>query len=517
LFLSAVVLLFITVLVLYKKKRGRDDDLFIVLNVVIIFWILTDIIYSKFTSGSVSWPILTYISALFLPFLYLIFSYSFLSKNWSKKLVFLFSLLPLALLTLLVYRPELMLKNSQIPLKFGGLLPFYAFYMASYFMASYAILLKKMREAEIMQKRQIQFVFFGSFIPSITAFVGALILPLFGMYQVYFLSPAFTLVLSIFIAFAIFKHNLFETKLVATELFVGLLSLILFIRFLTSEGANDYLINAAVLVGVTIFGILLLKSVFKEIRMREQLSKASEELQKANEELKKLDKAKSEFISIASHQLRTPLSIIKGYASMLLEGSYGILPDKAKDIIQKIEKSNERLVRLINDLLDISRMEGGRMKFQWNFIILSDLVQSVVEELRPQADKKSLALNWQTLGEKTYVRADEEKLRQVIMNLIDNAIKYTTEGQVDVSIQKIGTDRIRLLVKDTGIGMKKEEIEVLFGKFIRGREVPKVWTEGVGLGLYVAKMIIEEHKGKVWAESEGENKGSTFNVELPVY
>ena len=238
------------------------------------------------------------------------------------------------------------------------------------------------------------------------------------------------------------------------------------------------------------------------------------ELKLANDELQKLDKAKSDFISIASHQLRTPLTAIKGFASMVLEGDYGKVTKAVGDKIEKIFASSERLIRLVNDLLDLSHMEGGKMEFNFAKVDFDAMIKSVVEELEPNAMKKKLKFGWKTPDSEFWVWADEQKLRQVAMNLIDNAIKYTQQGSVEVSLEHKDGQAV-MAVKDTGMGMHPGESDHLFEKFVRGSEASRYHTEGAGVGLYVAKKIIEEHKGGVWAESPGEDKGSTFFVKLP--
>ncbi len=320
------------------------------------------------------------------------------------------------------------------------------------------------------------------------------------------------------VGYAILKYRLLDIKIIATEIFATLIPLFLLVDAFLSKTKTEMIFKGTLFLAVSSFSVLLIRSILKEVKIREQLAALTEELKKANEDLKKLDKAKSEFISIASHQLRTPLSVIKGYISMLLEGSYGEVPEKAKDVLSKMEANNQRLNNLIDDLLDLSRIEGGRMQFEWAFISFAELIQSVVSDLKMVAEKKGLTFKWiNEAPEKMYVRADKEKLRQVVMNLIDNAIKYTPQGSIEVKLVKTKENKARLAIKDTGIGMDAEELALLFGKFVRGKKTPRLWTEGSGLGLYVAKKIIEEHKGNVWAESEGEGKGSTFFVELPVY
>jgi len=249
------------------------------------------------------------------------------------------------------------------------------------------------------------------------------------------------------------------------------------------------------------------------LTLQKEVERQTKELKQANEDLKKLDKAKSDFISIASHQLRTPLTAIKGFTSMILEGSYGRTTKVVHDKLEKIYESAERLIRLVNDLLNLSHMEGGKMEFDFQKINLTQMVKSVCEELDIQAQKKKLKLTVNLPEGDLFVKADEQKLRQVVMNLIDNAIKYTEKGKAEVFVKEID-GKIQFSVKDTGLGMKPEEIAGLFQKFVRGSEASHYHTEGAGIGLYVARQLIEAHQGRVWAESEGEGKGSTFLVEM---
>jgi signal transduction histidine kinase len=249
------------------------------------------------------------------------------------------------------------------------------------------------------------------------------------------------------------------------------------------------------------------------LTLQREVERQTRELKQANEDLTKLDKAKSDFISIASHQLRTPLTAIKGFASMILEGSYGRTTKVVSDKLEKIYESAERLIRLVNDLLDLSHMEGGKMEFNFEKISLTQMVKSVAEELDIQAQKKKLKLTVSLPEREIFVKADEQKLRQVVMNLIDNAVKYTEKGKVDVAIKEM-EGKVLFSVKDTGMGMKPEELTSLFQKFVRGSEASHYHTEGAGIGLYVARQLIEAHQGRAWAESAGEGQGSTFFVEM---
>ena len=252
------------------------------------------------------------------------------------------------------------------------------------------------------------------------------------------------------------------------------------------------------------------------VKLVKEVDRATHELKQANDELKTLDRAKSDFISIASHQLRTPLTVIKGYGSMMLEGSFGQMPAPIKDNVQKIYDSNERLINLVEDLLNVSRIESGRLQFNFELGQLDEMIASVVEELTANAAKKNLFLKFNK-PKKAFpaIKMDKTKLRQVAINLIDNAIKYTEKGGITIDLIQEG-DKLKFCVADTGMGIKAEEIPNLFKKFSRGEETSIIHTEGTGLGLYVGKMMIEAHGGRIWAESDGEGKGSRFCFELPI-
>ncbi len=252
------------------------------------------------------------------------------------------------------------------------------------------------------------------------------------------------------------------------------------------------------------------------IKLKKEIEKATRDLRKANIELKRLDTAKSEFISIASHQLRTPLTVIKGYISMILDGNFGTINPGAKKSLQKVYESGERLIQLIENLLNISRIESGRLKFTYKEMSLVKMVESVVEEFSNVAREKGLKLNYKKPSKPLpKIIIDDEKIRQVVMNLIDNAIKYTKKGSVTVRLKK-DNDELKFSVSDSGMGVSPDDINYLFKKFSRGKRTSVVDTEGTGLGLYVARQMIEAHQGKIWVESKGEGKGAKFCFKLPI-
>jgi signal transduction histidine kinase len=215
--------------------------------------------------------------------------------------------------------------------------------------------------------------------------------------------------------------------------------------------------------------------------------------------------------------LRTPLTIISGYLSMILDGDYGEIPQKLKEIIEKILQSSQRLIRLVNSILDVSKIEVGEMKINFERVDLREIAREVRDELKTKAQKKNLYLELKEPKEKMENFVDREKIREVLFNLVDNAIKYTQEGGITLSLKRMVEKNVdQICVKDTGEGLTKEEREKIFERFSRGKAGLKFWTEGAGLGLFISKSFVEMHGGRIWVESEGKGKGSRFYIELPI-
>ncbi len=281
--------------------------------------------------------------------------------------------------------------------------------------------------------------------------------------------------------------------------------------------------NVASQLAMTLENIQLYDSLKKfNVRLGGMVEKRTEELDLLNKKLNssnaklvQLDKAKTEFLSIASHQLRTPLSSIKGFIYLLLNGTYGKVNQDVSKALNKIYISNERLITLVEDLLNISRMESGKMVFNFKKDSLIDLANEVIDSMELAIEDAGLKLDVKFPKRLKQIKFDRGKVREVISNFLDNAIKYTPEGKIIISIKKI-EDKVRLTVKDTGIGISKEDAKKIFGRFKRGTGGKTINMEGVGLGLFVCEKNIKAHKGKIWAESAGKGKGSSFHFELPV-
>lgn len=318
-----------------------------------------------------------------------------------------------------------------------------------------------------------------------------------------------------FLAYLIIRYKVFNVKLVAAQaLVIGMIILIASQFFFINNPTNKIL-NGITLVLVTFFGLWLVKSVKKEVKQREELEKITNELKIANLRLQELDQQKTEFLSIATHQLRTPLSIIKGYIELIKDGAYGKPSTALVEVLDNMEESNERLVKLVDEFLDITRIEQGRTKFTFTENDLIEVVKSVVTELEARAEDKGFDIEWQPKVKTLFVSMDDEKVRHVIFNYVDNAIKYGSKGKIKIAVVKEG-ERVKLTVNDSGFGFDKKDEVNFFQKFYRGENVKDTNVNGTGLGLFVCRKFIESHGGEVWAHSPGLGKGSEFGFWIPL-
>jgi signal transduction histidine kinase len=253
----------------------------------------------------------------------------------------------------------------------------------------------------------------------------------------------------------------------------------------------------------------------KNVRLFQEIQDKTCELEVANERLKELDRLKSDFVSNVSHELRTPLTAIKGAVDLLLREVTGPLNEKQNHYLTRVRSNTQHLAGLINDLLDLSKIESGKLELTSTLVSLGGLVDDVVETLRPLAAEKAVALEASIPEMPIMVRADRHKITQVLTNLIGNAIKFTPAlGKVTVSSSRDDGDWMRVAVCDTGPGISAHERGRIFDKFYQVAENGGRKPKGTGLGLAISKTLVELHGGKIWVESEP-GQGSRFYFILP--
>lgn len=243
-----------------------------------------------------------------------------------------------------------------------------------------------------------------------------------------------------------------------------------------------------------------------------------QQIQKANLKLKDLDKLKDEFVSLASHELRTPMTIIKSYIWMLLQMKEGILNNKQKMYLERTYLSVDRLIKLVNDMLNVSRIESGRISLELKPGNLSKIAREVVMEMQPKAQELGTIMSVIDKNPIPDTQIDTERIKQVLINLIGNALKFTpSNGLIKIELEQKG-DEVVAHVIDNGKGINAEDLPKLFQKFgtITKDYLKRQNPQGTGLGLYISKSLVELHGGKVWGKSEGENKGSIFSFSIKI-
>ena len=375
-------------------------------------------------------------------------------------------------------------------------------------------LIKKLRQSKDLEKRRLWFVFWGALLTIVLIFLFNFFLPAFFDWVAFipftgiFIFPFIALT-----SLAIIRYHFLNIKAISTEIVAFLLTVTTLFEIFGSANFLELFLRIIIFLLVLIFSVLLIQSVLKEVGQREELQRLDKELEVKNGQLEDLSRFKSQLLSLASHQIRSPLAAIKGFASLVTGGSYGVISDKAKEAVEKMGKSANELIGLINTLLDVRKVEEGKMEYQFARTDLNKIVGDVVSLLQPLAETKKLEFKFDSPGKEIPVNADAEKLKQVVQNLVDNSIKYTPAGFVHVALKEENGAAI-VSVSDSGVGVPATLIPHLFEEFIRDDRVKKQIL-GTGLGLFIARKIAEAHGGTISAESEGEGKGSTFRMTMP--
>ncbi|MFA7216631.1 MAG: ATP-binding protein [Candidatus Paceibacterota bacterium] len=520
------------IFVFLTKRESRINQSFFVFLISATFWCASMFLFRglSHTNLAVVLSRILYVSAALIPFTFIYFINIFPKKQYNLPYIFNFLLpIPMLIVIFISIYPYALINGvmhisgkEPIILFNSSYHTVYALYILSYFSICYFLLFTKYLNFKGVEKEQIRYIIIGTLLSTLIGVGTNLLMPYFNDFRLNWLGQVGIIAMIGSISFSVIRHRLFNLKIVATQYIVFLLCTSLFVRSLLSSSSSDLTINIIFLLIMIFIGVLLIKSVIQEVRQKEKLQvitldleKINGELENANEKLHELDKLKSEFLSLATHQIRAPLTAIKGYASLILEGDYGETSNFTKKAVQTIFDSTENLVVIVNDFLDISRIEQGRMKYEKEVFDTVSLVKESVDQLKPNIEKADLSIKINYDDTKEYkIEADKGKMRQIIENIIDNSIKYTLKGGIEISILS-RDDMIRIECKDTGIGIDEDDIKKLFSKFVRAKDANKTNVIGTGLGLYVAKQMVEAQGGKVWAESEGKDKGSTFIIELP--
>jgi len=517
----AIFVLLFGLFVFTKNVRSRIHQLMFGFCLSMFMWMLGTFFLFGFRhanpESAIFWDRFVYAGVVFMPSLMHHFSLIFSKQKGQKKLL-IFNYL-LSFFFLFISRTTLFVDDLYI-YQWGAHTQarlFHHIFLGYFFIGTgifFVNLFKYFRGLTNKQSRTQTLYVFLSF--AIVIFIGGTAyLYGYGIDTKFPFAYFSGFIFPILLFYAVSRHHLLGSKVLGTEVLVSSAVFVLLIEVFLSESLLAIIARIIFALLVASIGVLLIQSVKREVAKSKELSQLADSLEQANIRLKELDRQKTEFLSIVSHQLRTPLSIIKGYIELIEDGAFGKITKKTKQTLTKMDESNERLVKLIDEFLDITRIEQGRTKYSFDQCSMNDLIDSVVKELKDRAENKRLSIVWKRSKNTDKVYMDEEKIRHVVFNFVDNAIKYSPKGKINISLEtQKGFVVVR--VKDKGFGFGKKDEANFFQKFYRGENVRGTNVNGTGLGIYVCRKFIEKHDGKVWGISPGSGKGSEFGFQLPI-
>ena len=508
-----------------NDKKNRANQLFFLMSILLCIWPLFGYLtyFAKQSDISLFWVKWAYATvSMFLCVFYFFFLY-FLKEERKFKIFNIFILTTSSLFVIISFFTNGIVR--QIEIQKIGVKPYFGPMSYLYYVYAFIVFIfifyrfyKNYTISSKEEKLKIQYFFIGTFIFIFLATTFDIIIPILQKsYEFHQFGNYAGIIFLGFTAYAIVKHHLFGIKIILSEVFSGLIVIVLFIDFLLSESITEYILKGLLFFGSSIFSYLMIRSMVREVKQREKLQRAHHQLESAYQKLERLDQAKSEFLSIATHQLRSPLTVTIDAISIILDGELGQLNFKQRKYLKEVFHRARKMVEVVNNFLNLSRLELGRMKFNFQKTNLKELLEETIDNLACQEEAKKKGLKFIYYPPKEPLQpviVDQFQIQQVMQNFITNAFHYTNQGEIEVKLYQ-KNHSVVFSVRDTGMGLTSDEKEVIFEKFRRGKRAQNQYTEGSGIGLYLATQIIKAHHGRLWVESKGENQGSTFYFSLP--
>ncbi|MCF7843425.1 hypothetical protein K9M47_00840 [Candidatus Gracilibacteria bacterium] len=493
----------LSAIVFFRSRSSITSRTFFFFSFVTILWGLSNYFLYKFTDPADANFALRLHIFLTIWHSYAFFQLAYVFPEEKKELPFWhrYILLPLAffasstLLIPLVFtkiNDFISLMEISNPEKSDGVI-LAGIVTFSFLLAGITILYNKIESSKGDIRRQVMLMFTGMSLTAGLLLLFSFVLPIgFKNFDFVPFGALFIFPVIVFTAYAIYIVELFHVKNLFAGIFTFFLCVFSLVQLIIADNIEQLLLRMLVFVLTLVLSIQLVKNTF--------------EIELANEQ-------KSELMTFATHEIRTPITIMRGYAAILLDGDKGQISPQVVDLLQKIMISGNEVISLLSQYLNKSKIELGQLHYVFLKVDIVQMINEILPTFKVNADQKGLYLTEVLpMKEKVFVNADQGKLKEVLINLIDNSIKYTPRGSVSVSLEK-HNGKVLIKIADTGFGIPEDTMKVLFREFSRA-DVQKVNILGTGLGLYLAKIFIDAHKGRIWAESEGKDKGTQFYVEL---
>lgn len=525
--ISTIGCLSLALLVYLKAERNKGNIFFSLMTITLGFVVAAN--FYSLTSKHSETSTLFWIRAVmfFVPFLMLFlyyFAQTYLSDFQFKTRNFLWLLIGSLIVAIVNVTPISYISVSindlgQIVPKTGPGLALNSLQILPLFTLAIIAMLRNAKQAHNPSdsrkiKYELWLLLFCFGLQVITSFVIVLA---FNYTDLVPVGSFLILLFTIWTTISIFRFKYFNIKIFSTFGFSAILAILMLAEVFTASGWQEVMFRIAVFLAVSFVGWQLIKSVRHEIKQKEELEMLTGKLREANMHLKELDKMKDDFLSMASHELNTPLAAIEGYLSMMLdEGMGGKLEPKTHDYLTRIYKASERLSSIVKDLLNVSRIESGRIHLIYAESQVEDILKQAAAEIDPSLKEKKHHICME-LPSKPLPRTwiDITRITEVVINFLGNAVKYTDEGgHIEVGAKE-EKGNIVIWVKDNGRGIPKDKASQVFEKFTQV-DVLKDEVKGTGLGMYISQKFTELHHGKIWFESEGDGKGTTFFCSLPI-
>ena len=561
----AVTGIALAIAVFKQPKRSQNQTFFSLMSLLISFWVI-DCILLHYANvfGNVFYMELADILSVWLVtpafFLFLLFVLSFKTGKLEikKRTLILLSILPAVIVFLAAVDPGFFygevtsVKTGYIcDVETRFMFAVYNVYLLLYVVSGMVLLIKLYRSTkEKIKKKQIKFILAGAFIPLINGvLVGGVSVIFLDQYTSFFwLAPVGFLIMIVSFYYAVSKHHLFNVKIIGTEIFTFLIWAFLFVKIFTDKSSSMKIADVTLFVLIVVFGIFLIKGVLREVSQKEKLADLTEDLsetndklsdlndnleekvkeqtkqvrkayeveKKARERLEMFDQIKSDFVTIAAHQLRTPLSGIRWSLGAVLDEGSENLTEEQKSFLEQVVEADKSLIGIVGDLLDVTKVESGDFGYVMKKNNIKEIVESSIDSSKVLLKGKKIDISFENKAPelKPFV-FDGIKIMMALKNIIGNAVDYTKDGgKIAIALTEEDENAV-ITITDNGIGMDDKERDNLFTKFYRSSEARLMETDRSGLGLFIVKKIIDRHAGIVNVKSK-KGEGTTVIVHLPI-